>query len=342
MRTQQPLVCICIPNYNNENTISETLDSLVNQTYKNIIIKIFDNASTDSSMTILKGYQAKYNNIHLFQNETNIGGEANFTKCIENMEGEFGAVFHADDIYSPTMIQEQVEFLQNQQECSAVATHAHTINSHSKITGERLLPNEFKKTASHIFDNEVELLKIILKFGNIITCPSVMARTEIYKNQIQQWNGTDYKTSADLDVWLRLAQFGKFGFITKPLMNYRVSEASYSYNLARMRIYEDDIFLVLNSWAGKRAIWSFLAQEDKDNYDFLIFKDNIFRMINEFIQGKKTSLPLYVFSWKILKIGLRSKKKIKIYLAGIFIAFLQPFPKVNALRKLLYYVRFGK
>ena len=37
----QPLVCICIPNYNNEKTISETLDSLVNQTYKNIIIKIF-------------------------------------------------------------------------------------------------------------------------------------------------------------------------------------------------------------------------------------------------------------------------------------------------------------
>ena len=35
----QPLVCICIPNYNNEKTISETLDSLVNQTYKNIIIK---------------------------------------------------------------------------------------------------------------------------------------------------------------------------------------------------------------------------------------------------------------------------------------------------------------
>ncbi len=37
---ETPLVCICIPNYNNEKTIAETLDSLINQTYKNIRIKI--------------------------------------------------------------------------------------------------------------------------------------------------------------------------------------------------------------------------------------------------------------------------------------------------------------
>lgn len=66
MKIQQPLVCICIPNYNNEKTIAETLDSLLNQTYKNIIIKVFDNASIDKSRQIIEMYASRYPNIHVF------------------------------------------------------------------------------------------------------------------------------------------------------------------------------------------------------------------------------------------------------------------------------------
>ncbi len=341
MSIQQPLVCICIPNYNNETTISETLDSILNQTYKNIIIKIFDNASTDGSMKILREYEAKYPHIKVFQNETNIGGEANFTRCIENMEGEYSAVYHADDLYSPTMIQEQVEFLQAQQECSAVATHALTIDHKSHIMGARFLPNELCNTDEYIFENQYELFHMILKYGNIITCPSVMARTDIYKNNIRQWNGSDFKTSADLDVWLRLASFGKFGFITKPLMSYRVSEASYSYNLARIGTDEHDMFLVLKYYLVKPEIQSSLTQEDNDNYNSLVFKDNVLRAFNKFIQGKSEPLPLSLFSWPVLKNVFRIRIKMKIYIAGILISLVQPFSKIKAMQKLFYRLRFG-
>lgn len=104
------LVSINIPIYNNEKTIAETLDSLLNQTYSNISIKIFDNCSTDNSMAILSDYAKQYDNIEVIQNETNIGGEANFTKCLQNGEGAYTAVFHADDVYCPTIVEEQVHF----------------------------------------------------------------------------------------------------------------------------------------------------------------------------------------------------------------------------------------
>jgi glycosyltransferase involved in cell wall biosynthesis len=121
-------VCICIPNYNNEKTIEETIESILKQTYKNIIVKIFDNASTDKSIKILKKYEKKHPYIKVFQNETNIGGEANFTKCIQNAEGKYTAVFHADDCYMPNMIEEQVAFLEEYTDCSAVATHSYIVN----------------------------------------------------------------------------------------------------------------------------------------------------------------------------------------------------------------------
>mgnify|MGYP003978450967 FL=1 len=82
----QPLVSICIPHFNNKNTISQTLDSLLSQTYQNIVIKVFDNVSDDGSWEIVKEYAEKYSNIRAFQNSENIGGEANFTECIQGLE----------------------------------------------------------------------------------------------------------------------------------------------------------------------------------------------------------------------------------------------------------------
>ena len=132
MMSSNPLVCICIPNYNNEKTIAETLDSLIAQTYDNIIIKVFDNASTDSSIEILNEYSRKHHNIHVYKNEKNIGGEANFTKCIENMEGEYSAIFHSDDVYFSTIIEEQVALLHDNKDIVAVSTNALRLNGDSK------------------------------------------------------------------------------------------------------------------------------------------------------------------------------------------------------------------
>lgn len=336
-----PMVTICIPHYNNELTIAETLDSLINQTYHNIVIKVFDNCSTDNSMAILKNYVAKYSNIHIFQNETNIGGEANFTKCLQNGEGKYTAVFHSDDLYLPTMVEEQVKFLEEHPSCSGVAAHAYTIDENSQMMGERFLPTQMKQTDHYIFDNEMELLRTTLKYGNIITCPSVMARTDIFKDKIQQWNGVDFKTSADLDVWLRLAYFGAFGFLTKPLMQYRLSTKSYSYNMMRVRVHDNDMFLVLNSYLNHEKYQKSLSKKDMNNYFFLIFKDNVNRTINQIISKRIAKLPLNIFDWSILQTAFISKENIKIYCAGLIVKILRNIPLPRWVLEKLYFFRFG-
>lgn len=335
-----PLVTICIPCYNNEETIVETLDSLINQTYQNIRIKIFDNASNDRSVKILREYEAKYPHIQVFQNEINIGGEANFTKCIQNGEGAYMAVFHADDVYCPTMVEEQILFLETHQSCNAVAVHAYSIDANSNIVGERFLPYEIKKKDYFIFKNEIELLKITLKYGNIITCPSVMGRTDIFKNKIQKWNGMDFKTSADLDVWLRFAQFGAFGFLTKPLMQYRLSTKSYSYNMMRVRVSTNDMFLVLNSYVNNIRYQRFLLKEDIKNYNFLIFKDNVNRTINQIISRRIDKLSLQIFDRDIIHIAFISKENIKIYIFGIIVKILRNIYLPEWVLEKLYFFRF--
>ena len=54
MKKNSPIVYINIPTFNNEKTIKQTLYSILNQTYKNIRVKVIDNGSTDKTLLKLK------------------------------------------------------------------------------------------------------------------------------------------------------------------------------------------------------------------------------------------------------------------------------------------------
>lgn len=313
----QPLVCICIPNYNNEKTISETLDSLVNQTYKNIIIKIFDNASTDNSMKILKEYEDKYSNIQVFQNEKNIGGEANFSKCIEGLEGDFGAIYHADDVYNEKIVETQVKYLSSY-DISAVFVRANLIDDNSNNIGEQFFPDELKYKIYHQF-NFKQLFSLILKYDNFLITPSVMGKVDIYKNQIKAWNGESFKTSADLDVWLRFSEIKDIGIITDKLISYRMSIASFSYRTKFSRFISRDMFLVIDFYLNKYKDFNF----DKGYYEYLKFKDNIMVIGNKVINDIKISSTEINFpKFQSIKYILLNKKKFQIFSYAMIIKFL--------------------
>ena len=72
-----PKVSTIIPVYNNSKYLEDCFNSLVSQTLKDIEIIAIDDASTDNSYEILKSYQEKYPNIHVYKNETNKGQGAN-------------------------------------------------------------------------------------------------------------------------------------------------------------------------------------------------------------------------------------------------------------------------
>ncbi len=336
----QPLVCICIPNYNNEKTISETLDSLVNQTYKNIIIKIFDNASTDNSMKILKEYEAKYTHIKVFQNETNIGGEGNFNKCIQNLEGEYGALYHSDDVYEPTIVEEQVKFLLENKECVAVSTDMNLIDENSKRLYKVPMKAFFENKEFIIIDNQIKMLKKVLEIGNFIVCPSVMMKTEIYKNNIKKYDVENFKTAADFELWFRVLEFGKFGTILKPLINYRQSSNSYSFR-TRLDTKKSDGNYVVDYYYNKFN--KDLAKIYKRKYKFFCFKDEVRKTANQILDDKREyKFELKIFDFDIFREAISSKNNFQFFIVGFVVKFLRYFGLPNFLRKKLIDMRFKK
>jgi len=104
----QPLVSILVPAYNGAGFLREALDSLLAQTYENIEIILLDDASTDATPQVAAEYADR---IQYIRQPRNLGIYDNVNAGIALARGEFVATYHADDIYLPTIVQAQVEYL---------------------------------------------------------------------------------------------------------------------------------------------------------------------------------------------------------------------------------------
>jgi len=139
------VVNICIPVYNGERFIKETLDSIVAQDYKNKEIIISDNASTDKTPKIIQEYVGKYG-IKCYRNEQYLSeGEYNFNRCIGLAKGDLICVYHADDVYKPNIVSKCVELFEKYNNVGAVFTMADIINEKGKVIGGYRLPKELKE-----------------------------------------------------------------------------------------------------------------------------------------------------------------------------------------------------
>ncbi|RUM91423.1 MAG: hypothetical protein DSZ27_06445 [Thiomicrospira sp.] len=336
----KPLVCICIPCYNNQDTIHDTLNSIVRQDYDNLKIKVFDNASTDSSREIVNSFIDQGHPIKLYTREINVSGEENFNTCIAAAEGEFCAIFHSDDVYEPEIISSQVAFLVDRLNCQAVSVHAKVIDENGQYTGDRMIPEELRRKASQEIElSREELIELSFKYGNFITCPSVLFRTDILKNHIKEFNGSSFKSSADLNVWLRVTEKGNFGFINRPLINYRLSSSSFSFNLARARMFDHDLFLVLDDFLSQQQKSNVTHAELQKYRNFLLMKDRANTNLNRLILGNKAFQAMEL--GKNFPMALSSRFHFKYFMIALITKVIISLPFKQRLSILMKQVKFG-
>lgn len=278
-----PLVCICIPVFNSAETIRETLESIIAQSYANLIIHVSDNASTDDTLKVIESIKDVRLNIHKFSQ--NVGGEGNFTRCIRLATGKYTAIFHADDIYEPDMVAKQVAYLESNTDVGAVFTEAITIDEQGMPFGViGSIPG------GGVGINRIgfqDLLKTMLLHHNFLVCPSVMVRTKIYTEEIKVWGSSLFRSASDVDTWLRLAYLHPIAVLDEHLMRYRISRAQYSH-VNRNRIERADFFLVIDHYLAKPEVRSFLTKVDFCHYGWLLRHDRVARAFNLFGLGKVT------------------------------------------------------
>ena len=320
MRDECPLVCICLPTFNAAATVCETLTSILAQTYPNLVVHVSDNASTDNTLNLIESLNDSRIIIH--RNLENIGGEGNFTRCIQIAEGKYTAIFHADDVYEPEMVSREVAFLENNPEAGAVFTEASLIDEFGKRTGRIQFPKKIKSNNS-LYDLGT-LFPAILQQSNFFICPSFMVRTQIYKKEIEVWRGSLFRTAADLDVWLRILQNHLIGHLPNPLINYRISNNHWSAKV-RQETERADFFLVVDHYLAQDQFRKLITKNDLRNYRWLDRRDRVMRAVNFYLTDRPheaSKLMHDLLSWDGLKAAIRTKRGFFVMAIGLYMKVL--------------------
>ncbi len=143
MTLSQPLLSICIPTYNRAPQLRVALDSILNQLdaedLKEIIeVVVSDNASSDSTQSLVEAYQKKYSQLKYFRNSENIGGDLNLANSVVKATGKFAWYLGDDDALVPGILRHTAGILK-QHNPAVVGVHYGVLSDPKKVPGNEFL-----------------------------------------------------------------------------------------------------------------------------------------------------------------------------------------------------------
>ena len=130
---QGPLVTIIMPAHNAERTIDFAIDSILNQTYKNIELIIIDDCSNDSTLEIIKQKKKMDSRIKIICNKQNLGPYISKNKALDISSGQYITGHDADDWAHPQRIEKQVNFMLNNPNVKAMVAKKIRITEEGEI-----------------------------------------------------------------------------------------------------------------------------------------------------------------------------------------------------------------
>ncbi len=217
-----------VPVYNGAPYLRECLDSLLAQSWRDREILLMDDASTDGTPAIAASYGSA---ITYVRQPVNRGQFRNVDDGIGRATGRYIAVYHADDVYDPEIVSQEVAFLEAHPEVGLVFSLIWLADRSAHVYGRLELPASLR---GHDALSYAEVLTGILTYKNVfLPTPTAMARAELYQ-QVGRYR-TEFGSAGDLDMWLRCARVTRIKVLERHLMRYRHTTGSegQSYQLAR-------------------------------------------------------------------------------------------------------------
>lgn len=264
-----PLVSIVVPVFNGERYLRESLDSILAQRYPRTEVIVLDDASTDGTAAVVAGYGAT---VRCHRQPANVGIYGNANTGIAMARGELIAVYHADDVYEPTIVEREVEFLTRHPEAGAVFCLDVFIDQDGEEYDRLRIPPAVRGGRPLSFP--VVLDALLTHMNTFLVCPTAMVPARVYR-ELGGYRDGLFRNSADLDMWVRIARRFPIGILEEHLLRYRHFHGSSSQRYHRLRTSPSRHFAImdLHLREGARALASpaaLRAHEAHRAEDFLM------------------------------------------------------------------------
>ena len=211
--TSNGKVSVIIPNYNYAQYVGEAVESVMNQSYKDIEIVVVNNGSTDNSLEVLEKYSKK---IHLI-NQENLGQSGARKTGLERASGDYIAFLDADDKWDPQKIEKQMLLFTPKVELVYCGINLFSENSQSVIATE--IPT-FRGSCTDAF---IEYPGVSI----VLSGESTSIFTRSLLNKVGGFD-PELNSAAGWDFFRRCSKFSEFDFVPQPLINYRLHSSNMS------------------------------------------------------------------------------------------------------------------
>lgn len=234
-----PLVSVVVPVFNGERYLRESLDSILAQTYTELEVLVMDDASEDATPEIVASYGDRVR--HVRQERTHgIYGNAN--GGIALARGEYVAVYHADDVYLPELVERQVAWLEAHRGAGAVFCCDVFVDPDGREFGRLELPREVR--GERPLDYAAVLNALLIHQNTFLRPPTVLARASAYR-EAGPYRDDRWKNTAEIELYLRIARRHTIGILEDHLLRYRKGHGSSSERYHRIRTEPFRFFRIL-------------------------------------------------------------------------------------------------
>jgi glycosyltransferase involved in cell wall biosynthesis len=273
-----PLVSIVVPVFNGAAYLRESLDSLLRQSYTPVELLVYDDASTDETPAIIAAYGDR---VRAFRQPTNRGIYANANDGIAVARGEFVAVYHADDVYEPRIVEREVAFLLAHPEAGAVFCLDVFVDQENREYGRLVLPSDLRGRALLHY---ADVLEGLLRHKNhFLMCPGAMVRASAYR-EVGTYRQERFRNTSDLEMWLRIARRFPLGLLEEYLFRYRHFPNQSSRRYHYLRTTPENHFTIVDLYLAEdgRAL---VSAEALDCHEGHRAEDRLKIAVSHYIRG---------------------------------------------------------
>lgn len=292
---KEPLVSVVIPTYNRSSTIIRCIESVIQQSYKNIEIIVVDDASTDNTESVIQKY-ITLNNFNYLKLASNLGGAEARNIGINKSNGDYIAFQDSDDEWMLDKLEKQMLYF-NQNDVDIVFSKIKRISN----LGESIFPKL----------NVIESLNMAtLLQVNYIGTPSAV----IKKQKLIEVSGFDKTLPRlqDWDLFIRLSKNASFYMIPEVLCNAYLQDNSITNNPQAL---VKTLTIFANKY--KNDINQLTCREQSavyEKYGSLLVDINEIKPAKAFFKkGLKISLSNIKLLTKYLLISIGGRKLYKLF-----------------------------
>ncbi len=215
---KNPLITTIIPTYRRPNLLKRALLSILNQSYPNFKVCVYDNASNDETEKIVKDLIKKDSRVQYFVHRQNIGGLKIFNFGLSRIKTPYFSILSDDDLLLPDFYKTTLKMFKKYPQIFLSATQTIIIDNNKKIRGI-----SFDSFEKEFYSPEEGLIKIS---EDITTWTGILFR----KQSITRFGLLDEKVGgpADTDFLLRVVSSKPFAFSKNSCAIYFINNLSLS------------------------------------------------------------------------------------------------------------------